>query len=52
VARTVAAEEHGPHIVLHEELSLREQACPACGTLLEAEVIRGDAPSLHSIELW
>jgi N-methylhydantoinase B len=52
VARMVAPEEHGPHIVLHEELSLREHACPACGTLLEAEVIRGDAPSLHSIELW
>jgi N-methylhydantoinase B len=52
VARPVAPEDHGPDIVLHEELKLREHACPGCGTLLESEVVRGDADSLHSIELW
>jgi N-methylhydantoinase B len=52
VARAVAPADHGPDIVLHEELALREHSCPGCGTLLESEVVRGDAASLHSIELW
>lgn len=50
-SRTVAPDEHGFHIRLHEELELREHVCPSCGTLLEAEVARKGAPNLDSIQL-
>jgi N-methylhydantoinase B len=52
-ARTtvVPPEDHGPHVRLHEDLELREQVCPGCGTLLEAEVVRRDAPSTRSVEV-
>jgi N-methylhydantoinase B len=49
--RTVAPEEHGPRLRLHEELELREHVCPGCGTLLEAEVARKGAADIFSIEI-
>lgn len=49
--RTVPPSDHGPWIVLHPELELREYACPACGTLLESEIARPDAPGLVTAEL-
>jgi N-methylhydantoinase B len=51
VRRIVDAGEHGRSIRLHEELELREHACPGCGALLESEVARRAAPDLVSIEL-
>jgi N-methylhydantoinase B len=48
--RVVGGPAHGA-IALHAELELREHACPACATLLESEVARHDADSLHTIEL-
>jgi N-methylhydantoinase B len=49
--RVVSAPAHGPHVRLHEALELREHCCPACGTLLESEVVRKGEPSLVSITL-
>jgi N-methylhydantoinase B len=49
-ARVVEPAEHGA-IRLHDELELREHCCPSCGTLLESEVVRRGAPSLHTIQL-
>jgi N-methylhydantoinase B len=51
VTRVVEPSDHGAHLVLHPELELREHVCPACATLLECEVVRRGAPSLHTIEL-
>jgi N-methylhydantoinase B len=50
VTRVRTGPDHGA-IALHEELELREHACPACGTLLESEVARHGADDLHTIEL-
>jgi N-methylhydantoinase B len=47
--RVVSPHDHG-EIVLHEELELREHLCPGCATLLESEVARISARSLHSLE--
>lgn len=49
--RVVEAPAHGAHVRLHDELELREHACPSCGTLLESEVARKDAPNLRSLQL-
>jgi N-methylhydantoinase B len=49
--RVVDAADHGVAVRLHEELELREHACPGCGALLESEVARIGAPDLVSIEL-
>jgi N-methylhydantoinase B len=51
LTRVVDPAEHGPHVRLHEELELREHICPGCGTLLESEVARIGAPSLHTVEV-
>ncbi|MDQ6821781.1 MAG: hydantoinase B/oxoprolinase family protein [Actinomycetota bacterium] len=51
LTRIVDASRHGAHLVLHPELELREHICPACATLLESEVVRRGAPSLHTIEI-
>jgi N-methylhydantoinase B len=51
VTRIVEPSDHGAHLVLHPELELREHICPACATLLEAEVVRRGEPSLHTIEI-
>jgi N-methylhydantoinase B len=50
-SRVVPPENHGPFIVLHRELEIREHACPACGTLLESEVARHGAANLITAEL-
>ncbi|MFI1164496.1 hydantoinase B/oxoprolinase family protein [Streptomyces sp. NPDC020801] len=50
-SRVVPPQDHGPFIVLHHDLEIREHACPACGTLLESEVARHDAPNLVTAEL-
>lgn len=42
---------YGPHIRTHADLELREHVCTACGTLLEAEVVRKDEPSLVTLQL-
>jgi N-methylhydantoinase B len=49
--RTVEPGTHGKFIRLHEELELREFACPGCGSLLEADVARIGAPDLITSEL-
>jgi N-methylhydantoinase B len=49
--RTLAPEEAGPYIRLHEDLELREFACASCATLLEVEVVRKDEPSLINMQL-
>lgn len=49
--RVVGAAAHGSHLRLHEDLELREHACPSCGTLLESEVARQGTPNLQSIQL-
>ena len=41
----------GPNVHLHEELELRAYACGECASLLEVEVTRKNAPSLHDMEL-
>jgi N-methylhydantoinase B len=51
ITRVVLPSSHGPHVVLHAELELREHICGACGTLLDSEVARIGEPSLHAIEL-
>lgn len=51
-ARSIAdPDDHGVGLELHEELELREHACPGCGALLESEVARVGAPDLVSIQL-
>jgi N-methylhydantoinase B len=49
--RKLAPEEAGPFIRLHEDLELREFACPACATSLEVEVVRKDEESLVTMQL-
>lgn len=49
--RIVAPDSHGKFIRLHEELELREFACPGCGSLLEADVARIGSPDLITSEL-
>jgi N-methylhydantoinase B len=51
VRRIAAPSDHGTILALHQELELREHACPGCGSLLESEVARIGAPDLVSIEL-
>jgi N-methylhydantoinase B len=51
VRRIVEPQAHGPYIVLHEELELREYLCPASGRLLWSAVARKDAPDLIPVEL-
>jgi len=50
VTRTVSGPAHGA-VTLHRDLELHEHACPACATLLESEVARRGAPSLHTIAI-
>lgn len=47
----VEPETYGPHIRTHADLELREHVCTACGTLLEAEVVRKDEASLVTLQL-
>lgn len=49
--REVAPESCGPHIRLHDELTLEEFSCPACATLLELEVRRKDEQPLWTMAL-
>ncbi|BCH29381.1 methylhydantoinase [Mesorhizobium sp. L-8-10] len=51
VTRVVPAQDYGPHLRTHAELELREHICGDCGTMLEIEVARHDAESLHTIAL-
>lgn len=50
LTRAVDPAGHGPIVIVREELELREHVCPACGTLLESELVLKDEPSLHTIE--
>lgn len=43
--------DHAVMLELHDQLELREHACPGCGALLESEVARIGAPDLVSIQL-
>lgn len=49
--RTVVPLEHGPHVIVREELEIREHVCPSCGTLLESEVARVGEPDLVTFGL-
>lgn len=51
VTSVVDPADHGLRIRLRDELELREHACPACGTLLESELVRREDPNLQTIEL-
>lgn len=51
VRRVVSPEKHGPYIVLHEDLELREYLCPASGRLLWSAVNRIGEPDLIPVEL-
>lgn len=51
VQRVVDPAEHGPYIVLHEDLELREYLCPVSGRLLWSAVARKGAPHLVPVEL-
>lgn len=51
VTRVAASGAYGPHIRTHEDLELREHLCTECGSLLEVEVARRGAQSLHTIAL-
>lgn len=49
--RVVDPARHGPAVVVREELEIREHVCPACGSLLESEIVRVGAPSLRTMLL-
>lgn len=49
--RTIPPEACGFHLHLHDELALREFACPDCATLLELEVLRKDEEPLWTMAL-
>lgn len=51
VTRCVDPASYGPHIRTHADLELREHACPECGSLLEAEVVRKGEASLNTLAL-
>ena len=51
ITRCVDPASYGPHVRTHAELELREHACPDCGSLLEAEVVRKGEASLNTLVL-
>lgn len=51
VRRVVPASAHGPALVLHDDLELREYLCPATGRLLWSAVARIGADDLVPVEL-
>lgn len=48
--RVVDPADHGPIVIVRDELEIREHVCPGCGTLVESELVLRDEPSLHTIE--
>lgn len=49
--RIVDPLSHGKFLRVHAELEIREYICPSCGTMLESNVSRVDAPDLVTSEL-
>jgi N-methylhydantoinase B len=44
--RVIDPAVHRRQVQLHEEMEIREYACPACGRLLESAVARIEDPDL------
>lgn len=51
VTRAVDPSDQGQHVLVRDELELREHSCPACGLLLESELARRGAHSLDNMRL-
>lgn len=51
VRRIAEPRSHGRHVVVHEDLEIREYICPSCATLLESNVLRIGAADIVTTEL-